>query len=143
MSQKMHSFIFLELQLITVFFNSWFFYEVKYKVYKGVCGIFHFRFRLAFIKVGLSTSQKICFICFIESLLVIMMKYVFLFHPRSYFRSEDIYIFLSTFCSCRKNGFFGHVGTRETFFFENHAEYEAGKLVPDLFLFFQERFYFR
>ena len=29
----------------------------------------------------------------------------------------------------------------EIFFFENHAESEAGKLVPDLFLFFKKALY--
>ena len=28
--------------------------------------------------------------------------------------------------------------TREIFFFENHTENEAGKLVPNLFLFFKK-----
>ena len=28
--------------------------------------------------------------------------------------------------------------TRKTFFFKNHAENEAGKLIPDLFLFFKK-----
>ena len=31
--------------------------------------------------------------------------------------------------------------TREIFFFKCHAEKEAGRLVPDLFLFFKKGFY--
>ena len=30
---------------------------------------------------------------------------------------------------------------REIFFFKNHAENEAGRLVPDLFLFFKKALY--
>ena len=48
----MHSFFFRELQLISFTINSRFLHELKYKVYlsKSLRGIFHFRFRLAFIK---------------------------------------------------------------------------------------------
>ena len=31
--------------------------------------------------------------------------------------------------------------TRETFYFKNHAQYEAGRLVPNLFLFFKKVLY--
>ena len=31
--------------------------------------------------------------------------------------------------------------TREIFFFKNHADNEAGRLVPDLFLFFKKALY--
>ena len=29
--------------------------------------------------------------------------------------------------------------TKEMFFFQNHAEYEAGRLVPDFFFFFKKK----
>ena len=49
----MHSIFFRELQLISFTINSRFLYELKYKIYlsKSLRGIFHFRFRLTFIKV--------------------------------------------------------------------------------------------
>ena len=47
--------------------------------------------------------KKNCVICFIESALKVM-KNVFLFHLKSSFRSQDIYVFVMTFSSCRKNG---------------------------------------
>ena len=37
---------------------------------------------------------------------------------------------------------FGHSVVGETFFFKNLAEYEAGRLIPDHFLFFK-KFYMR
>ena len=37
---------------------------------------------------------------------------------------------------------FGENVIGETFFLKNHAEYEAGRLVPDDFLFFK-KFYMR
>ena len=42
-------------------FNSRFLYELKHKVHlpKSVCGIFHFRFRLVFIKVYNFVQQKV------------------------------------------------------------------------------------
>ena len=58
MVQKMSSFFFRELQLITVFhslqiFNLRFLKELKRKVHlsKTLCRIFHFRFRFVFIKI--------------------------------------------------------------------------------------------
>ena len=41
-------------------FNSRFLYELKHKVHhsESVCGIFHFRFRLVFIKVYIFVQQK-------------------------------------------------------------------------------------
>ena len=41
-------------------FNSLFLYELKHKVHlsKTVCGIFHFRFRLLFIKIYIFVQQK-------------------------------------------------------------------------------------
>ena len=41
------------------------------------------------VKVGLSTPEKTCVICLIESPLE-MMKNAFLFHLKSFFRSQDI-----------------------------------------------------
>ena len=43
-------------------FNLWFLHELKHKVRlsKTVCGIFHFRFRFAFIKVYIFVQQKTC-----------------------------------------------------------------------------------
>ena len=40
------------------------------------------------LKVGLSSSEKICVICLIASPLK-MMKNAFLFHPKSSFHSQD------------------------------------------------------
>ena len=53
------------------------------------------------LKVGTSRSKKNSFICFNESPWK-MTKNVFLFHLRSFFRSQDFYIFVLTFWSCRK-----------------------------------------
>ena len=41
-------------------FNSRFIYDLKHKIYlsKSMCGIFNFRFRLAFIKVYIFAQQK-------------------------------------------------------------------------------------
>ena len=41
-------------------FNSRFLYELKHKVClsKTVCGVFHFNFRLVFIKVNIFVQQK-------------------------------------------------------------------------------------
>ena len=50
------------------------------------------------IKVGLSPSKKFCFICFKND------EKCFWFHLKSSFRSQDIYFFILTFWSCRKNG---------------------------------------
>ena len=44
-----------------------------------------------FIKVGLSPSKKICFICFIESPSK-MIKKCFLFHLKSSFRSRHKFL---------------------------------------------------
>ena len=45
-------------------FNLWFLYELRHKVrlFKTVCGIFHFRLHFVFIKVGLSSSKKKMFL---------------------------------------------------------------------------------
>ena len=56
-----------------------------------------------------------------------------LFHLKSFFRSQDIKIFVLTFWLCNK----GNI-TRQIFFLKNHAENEAGRLVPDHFLFFKK-----
>ena len=53
----------------------------------------------------LSPSKTNCFICFNESS-VKMIKKCFLFHFKNSFRSEDIWIFVLTFCSFRKNSLF-------------------------------------
>ena len=45
------------------------------------------------LKVGLSPSKIICFICFNES---------FLYHMGTSFRFQDIQFFVLTFCSCKK-----------------------------------------
>ena len=60
MVQKMPSFLFRELQLISFIFNLLFLYELKHKVRlsKTVCGIFHFRFRFAYIKVYIFVQQN-------------------------------------------------------------------------------------
>ena len=92
------------------------------------------------------------------------MKNRLLFHLKSSFRSQDIYIFALTFWSCRKNDLIRktrliskfmtaqhtiiiHVEQylakrslpviREKFSFKNHAE----RLVPDYFLFFKKALY--
>ena len=39
-------------------FNSRFLYKHKVHLFKIVCGIFHFRFRLVFIKVYILAQQK-------------------------------------------------------------------------------------
>ena len=64
MLQKMPSFFFRELQLITVF-NLQFLYELKHKVRlsKSACGIFHFRFRFVFINVYIFVQQKTWTLC--------------------------------------------------------------------------------
>ena len=54
-------------------------------------------------KVGLSPSKKNCFICFSESRLKMMTK-AFYFILKSFFRSQDIYIFVLSFWWCWKNG---------------------------------------
>ena len=57
----MASFFFRKLQFITVLPSHLrFFYELKLKVLlsKTVCGIFHFRFRAAFIKVYIFVQQN-------------------------------------------------------------------------------------
>ena len=56
----MPSFLFRELQLISFIFNLLFLYELKHKVRlsKTVCGIFHFRFRFAHIKVYIFVQQN-------------------------------------------------------------------------------------
>ena len=57
---KMPSFFFWKLQLISFTFNLWSLYELKYKVlvYKTVCKIFHFRFRIFCIKVYIFVQQN-------------------------------------------------------------------------------------
>ena len=109
------------------------------------------------IKVGLSSSKKICVIYLIESPLK-MMKNVFYFILKALFILK-IFKFLSrlfspnlvhkqlqyTYClpdisqskgdQTMKCGQLIEYNKRNTFFFKNHPENEAGKLVPDLFLF--------
>ena len=83
------------LSILFIFLKSYglsFFVEVRLH-----CG----HFQESYLKVGLSPSKKI-FICFIESPLK-MMKNVF-FHLQSSFRSQDIYVFVTSFWSCRKYG---------------------------------------
>ena len=62
MVQKMPSFFFHKLQLITsqFTFNLQFLYELKHKVRlsKTVCGIFHFQFNFVFIKVYIFVQQN-------------------------------------------------------------------------------------
>ena len=55
------------------------------------------------IKVGLSTSRKICVICLIKGPLK-MIENVFLFHLKSSLGSQDTKLFVTTFWSCRKKG---------------------------------------
>ena len=61
-------------------------------------------YKKSVLKVRLSPSKKKFVICQIESPLN-MTKNVFLFHLKSFFRSQDIKVFVTTFWSCRKNGF--------------------------------------
>ena len=55
---KMHSFFNCELQLITVLLLI--LYELKHKAHlsKIVCGIFHFRLSLVFVKVYIFFNKK-------------------------------------------------------------------------------------
>ena len=53
-------------------------------------------------KFGLSPSKNLCVICLIESHLK-MMKNVFFFSLKSFFCSQDINFFVTTFWLCRKN----------------------------------------
>ena len=64
----MHSFFFRSFTHDSFTFNSQLFYELKHKVHlsKSVCGIFHFRFRLVFIKVYLFIQQKAWTLVFIK-----------------------------------------------------------------------------
>ena len=55
--QKILSFFFCELQLITFIFNLSFLYELSC-VSKSICGVFHFRFHFAFIKTYIFVQQK-------------------------------------------------------------------------------------
>ena len=59
--------------------------------------------RYKYFKVGLSSSKKNLVICFNESPLN-MVKNAFLFHLKSSFRFEGIYVFIMSFWSCRKSG---------------------------------------
>ena len=62
-NKKMPPFFFRELQLIKSFtFNLRFLYELRHKarLFKTVCEIFHFRFRLVFIKVYIFVQQNAC-----------------------------------------------------------------------------------
>ena len=54
------------------------------------------------LKVGLSPSEIVFLVCFIDSHSK-MTKYAFLFHLKNSFRSEDIEFFVLTFWSCKKN----------------------------------------
>ena len=102
----------------------------------------------------------------------------FLFHLKNSFCSQGIYVFVTTFWSCGRNGLIKKIWltwkfmtaqpglqtitihilpnthkvkatrqwnlvnwqniTRKIVFFKNYAENEAGRLVPDLFLFFEK-----
>ena len=55
------------------------------------------------VKVGLSTPEKTCVICLIESPLE-MMKNAFYFILKALFCPQDILVFVTTFWSSRKNG---------------------------------------
>ena len=59
-------------------------------------------FTLKVLRFGLSPSKKICVICFIKSPLKVIKK-CFLFHLKSSFHSQDIWVFIKTFWSFRKN----------------------------------------
>ena len=52
------------------------------------------------LKVGLSSFKKIALLASLKAL----NKKWFLFHLKSFFRSQDIYVFVMTFWSSRKNG---------------------------------------
>ena len=58
--QKLLSYFFHKLQLISYIFNFQFLYGLKHKVHlsKNVCGIFHFQFCFVFIKVCISAQQN-------------------------------------------------------------------------------------
>ena len=67
----------------------------------------------------------------------------FLFHLKSSFRSQNIFFWswLPNISRSKVNHTlkFGQVKEyNKIFFFKNHAENEAGRLVPDLFLFFKK-----
>ena len=53
------------------------------------------------LKSGSYHPNKICFVCFNESPLNVIKKT--LFHLESYFRSQDILIFVLTFCRVQRN----------------------------------------
>ena len=59
-------------------------------------------------KVELSPSKKI-FFCLLQGKPSKNDEKCFLFHLKSSFRSEDIYIFVLNFWSCRKNGLIGKI----------------------------------
>ena len=65
--------------------------------------LFQYLLLTKLIKVGLSTSRKICVICLIKGPLK-MIENVFLFHLKSSLGSQDVKLFVTTFWSCRKNG---------------------------------------
>ena len=52
--------------------------------------------QMKLLKLGLLPCKKNCVICLIESPLK-MMKNVFVFHLKRFFRSEDILVFVRTF----------------------------------------------
>ena len=82
------------------------------------------------LKVGFSPSwkisRKICVICLIESLLKMMNK-CFLFHLKSSFHSQDIYVFVTTFWSCRKSSLSGEI-TLASRFMASQPGLQAGEM---------------
>ena len=70
-----------------------------------------------------------------------------LFHLKSSFHSQDISILILTIWSCRKNGLIrkrsliSKFKTSQPCFFKNYTENEAGRLAPDLLLFFKKALY--
>ena len=54
------------------------------------------------LKVGLSPFKRNCFICFNENLLK-MTENAFYFILKKHFHSQDIFIFVLAFWSCRKS----------------------------------------
>ena len=95
-------------------------------------------------KVGLSSFKKNCFICFNESPLK-MMKNVFYFILKALYVLK-IFKFLSfqyTYwpISHEKKATKSWNLVREIFICKNRAEYKAGRLVSDLFLFYKKALY--
>ena len=91
-----------------------------------------------------SHLPKNCFIYFDESPLK-MIKKRFLFHLKSFYRSQDVAIHntLATIHLRSKGNQtmkFGQIiEHKKIFFFKYHAKYEGGRLVPELFLFLRKK----